>query len=116
MAQLGVDISPRVVEVYNSRASTQGLEPHEMRTVSSLRVANLQQQRFDLAVVSHSSLSSNLIVIPRVLIVSCRVALVFDGLPPFPFGRTSYARRRRIPETERHADCCQYYGACAACC
>ena len=52
VAQLvGVDISPRMVEVYNTCASTQGLEPHEMRAVSSL--AELQQQRFDLAVVSH---------------------------------------------------------------
>jgi SAM-dependent methyltransferase len=52
VAQLvGVDISPRMVEVYNARASTQGLEPNEMRAVSSL--AELQQQRFDLAVVSH---------------------------------------------------------------
>jgi len=52
VAQLvGIDISPRMVEVYNTRASTQGLEPHEMRAVSSL--AELQQQRFDLAVVSH---------------------------------------------------------------
>ena len=51
VAQLvGVDISPRMVEVYNARASTQGLEAHEMRAVSSL--AELQQQRFDLAVVS----------------------------------------------------------------
>ena len=52
VAQLvGVDISPRMVEVYNARASTQGLEPNEMRAVSSL--TELQQQRFDLAVVSH---------------------------------------------------------------
>jgi Methyltransferase domain len=52
VAQLvGVDISPRMVEVYNTRASMQGLEPHEMRAVSSL--TELQQQRFDLAVVSH---------------------------------------------------------------
>ena len=52
VAQLvGIDISPRMVEVYNTRASTQGLQPHEMRAVSSL--AELQQQRFDLAVVSH---------------------------------------------------------------
>lgn len=51
VAQLvGVDISPRMVEVYNTRASTQGLEPHEMRAVGSL--AELQQQRFDLAVCS----------------------------------------------------------------
>jgi len=51
VAQLvGVDISPRMVEVYNTRASTQGLEPHEMRAVSSL--AELQQQRFDIAVCS----------------------------------------------------------------
>ena len=50
VAQLvGVDISPRMVEVYNTRANTQGLEPHEMRAVSSL--TELQQQRFDLAVV-----------------------------------------------------------------
>jgi predicted TPR repeat methyltransferase len=53
VAQLvGVDISPRMVEVYNARASMQGLEPHEMRAVGSL--AELQQQRFDLAVVSHT--------------------------------------------------------------
>ena len=50
VAQLvGVDISPRMVEVYNARANTQGLEPHEMRAVCSL--AELEQQRFDLAVV-----------------------------------------------------------------
>ena len=50
VAQLvGVDISPRMVEVYNARANTQGLEPHEMRAVGSL--AELQQQRFDVAVV-----------------------------------------------------------------
>jgi len=36
--------------VYNTRASMQGLEAHEMRAVSSL--AELQQQRFDLAVCS----------------------------------------------------------------
>jgi hypothetical protein len=41
-----------MVEVYNTRANTQGLEPHEMRAVSSL--AELQQQRFDLAVVRTS--------------------------------------------------------------
>jgi hypothetical protein len=76
---VGVDISPRMVEVYNTRASTQGLEPHEMRAVSSL--AELQRQRFDLAVVSHrydiyllpSSSNLILIVIPRVLVVSCHV-------------------------------------------
>ncbi|KAF8496734.1 S-adenosyl-L-methionine-dependent methyltransferase [Russula emetica] len=52
VAQLvGVDISPRMVEVYNTRASTQGLEPHEMRAVSSLAELQ-QQQRFDLAVCS----------------------------------------------------------------
>lgn len=50
VAQLvGVDISPRMVEVYNARANAQGLEPHEMRAVGSL--AELQQQRFDVAVV-----------------------------------------------------------------
>jgi len=48
VAQLvGIDISPRMVEVYNTHASTQGLEPHEMRAVSSL-----QQEHFDLAVCS----------------------------------------------------------------
>lgn len=59
VAQLvGVDISPRMVEVYNARANTQGLEPHEMRAVGSL--AELQQQRFDVAVVRFSfSLLSN---------------------------------------------------------
>ena len=51
VAQLvGVDISPRMVEVYNARANTQGLEPHEMRAVGSLAELQ-QQQRFDLAVV-----------------------------------------------------------------
>ncbi len=73
-----------MVEVYNTRASTQGLEPHEMRAVSSL--AELQQQRFDLAVVSYSSplyLLSKLIVIPYVRVV---FFLVFDGVPSFPFG------------------------------
>jgi 2-polyprenyl-3-methyl-5-hydroxy-6-metoxy-1,4-benzoquinol methylase len=50
VAQLvGVDISPRMVEVYNARANAQGLEPHEMRAVGSL--AELQQQRFDVIVV-----------------------------------------------------------------
>lgn len=38
-----------MVEVYNARANAQGLEPHEMRAVGSL--AELHQQRFDLAVV-----------------------------------------------------------------
>jgi predicted TPR repeat methyltransferase len=67
VAQLvGVDISPRMVEVYNTRASTQGLEPHEMRAVSSL--AELQPQRFDLAVVRLI-----LSFIPRVLIVCSSV-------------------------------------------
>ncbi|KAI9508821.1 S-adenosyl-L-methionine-dependent methyltransferase [Russula earlei] len=51
VAQLvGVDISPRMVEVYNARANAQGLEPHEMRAVGSL--AELQQARFDVAVCS----------------------------------------------------------------
>jgi predicted TPR repeat methyltransferase len=52
VAQLvGVDISPRMVEVYNARANAQGLEPHEMRAVDSL--AQLQQQQFDVAVVRY---------------------------------------------------------------
>ena len=41
-----------MVEVYNARANTQGLEPHEMRAVGSL--AELHQQYFDLAVVGAS--------------------------------------------------------------
>jgi SAM-dependent methyltransferase len=53
VAQLvGVDISPRMVEVYNARANAQGLEPNEMRAVGSL--AELHQQRFDVAVVRTS--------------------------------------------------------------
>ena len=37
VAQLvGVDISPRMVEVYNARANTKGSEQHEMRAVGSL--------------------------------------------------------------------------------
>jgi 2-polyprenyl-3-methyl-5-hydroxy-6-metoxy-1,4-benzoquinol methylase len=52
VAQLvGVDISPRMVEVYNTRANTQGLEPHEMRAVNSLAELH-QEQCFDLAVCS----------------------------------------------------------------
>jgi SAM-dependent methyltransferase len=54
VAQLvGVDISPRMVEVYNARANAQGLEPHEMRAVGSLAELDQQQQqqRFDVAVV-----------------------------------------------------------------
>ena len=46
---VGVDISPCMVEVYNTRTNTQGLEPHEMWAVSSL--AKLRRGRFDLAVV-----------------------------------------------------------------
>ena len=63
VAQLvGVDISPRMVEVYNTRANTQGLEPHEMRAVASL--AELQQQRFDLAVVRTARQPARQIPIP----------------------------------------------------
>jgi tRNA/tmRNA/rRNA uracil-C5-methylase (TrmA/RlmC/RlmD family) len=54
VAQLvGVDISPRMVEVYNARANAQGLEPHEMCAVGSLDelAAQQQQQHFDIAVV-----------------------------------------------------------------
>jgi len=51
VAQLvGVDISPRMVQVYNARANAQGLEPHEMRAVGSL--AELQQEHFDIVVCS----------------------------------------------------------------
>ncbi len=53
IAQLvGVDISLRMVEVYNMRANMQDLELHKMHTVGSL--AKLHQQRFDLAVVRAS--------------------------------------------------------------
>ena len=53
---VGVDISPRMVEVYNTRANAQGLEPHEMRAVGSLdelaaTAQQQQQQCFDIAVV-----------------------------------------------------------------
>jgi len=51
VAQLvGVDISPRMVQVYNARANAQGLEPHEMRAVGSL--TELQQEHFDIVVCS----------------------------------------------------------------
>jgi len=53
---VGVDISPRMVEVYNARANAQGLEPHEMRAIGSLdELATQQQQQqqcFDIAVCS----------------------------------------------------------------
>jgi SAM-dependent methyltransferase len=96
VAQLvGVDISPRMVEVYNTRANTQGLEPHEMRAVNSLAELH-QEQCFDLAVVRTITYTSLLtykltvIVIHACHIVSCCV-LVFDGVPPFRFGRTNHA-------------------------
>lgn len=47
---VGVDISPRMVELYNARADAQGLEPHEMRAVSALAELGTQD-RFDLIVV-----------------------------------------------------------------
>ncbi len=123
VAQLvGVDISPRMVEVYNTRASTQGLGPHEMRAVGSL--AELQQQRFDLAVVSHildTIISPFFLTYPDARlfcsVLSCLSILVFDGIPPFPFSRTSNARPRRIFEAQRRARRCRYRCACAcACC
>ncbi|KAI0303345.1 S-adenosyl-L-methionine-dependent methyltransferase, partial [Multifurca ochricompacta] len=53
VAQLvGVDISPRMVEIYNARANAQGLEPHEMRAVGSLIELEGQQRRFDVIVCS----------------------------------------------------------------
>ena len=43
VAQLiGIDISPHMVEVYNVCANTQGLEPHEMCTVSQAAAASIQ--------------------------------------------------------------------------
>ena len=82
VAQLvGVDISPRMVEVYNTRANTQGLEPHEMRAVNSLAELH-HEQRFDLAVVRDSHLTtvttSPSYVMMRVAsrrVVSCRAVL-----------------------------------------
>ena len=47
---VGVDISPRMVELYNARADAQGLESHEMRAVSALTELGTQD-RFDLIVV-----------------------------------------------------------------
>lgn len=47
---VGVDISPRMVEFYNTRADAQGLEPHEMRAVCALAELGAQD-RFDLVVV-----------------------------------------------------------------
>ncbi|KAI9433919.1 S-adenosyl-L-methionine-dependent methyltransferase, partial [Lactarius indigo] len=48
---VGVDISPRMVELYNARADAQGLEPHEMRAVGALAELDVQD-RFDLVVCS----------------------------------------------------------------
>jgi len=48
---VGVDISPRMVELYNARADAQGLEPHEMRAVCALSELDAQD-RFDLIVCS----------------------------------------------------------------
>lgn len=48
---VGVDISPRMVELYNARADAQGLEPHEMRAVGALAELGAQD-RFDLVVCS----------------------------------------------------------------
>ena len=59
-----------MVEVYNTRANTQGLEPHEMRAVSSL--AELQQQRFDLAVVRTS------VPLPVAIIPHTPILLLFE--------------------------------------
>lgn len=49
---VGVDISPRMVELYNARADAQGLEPHEMRAVGALAELDDTQDRFDLVVCS----------------------------------------------------------------
>ena len=38
---IGINISPYMVEVYNTCESMQGLKPHEMRAVSS--IAEVQQ-------------------------------------------------------------------------
>ncbi|KAH9171434.1 S-adenosyl-L-methionine-dependent methyltransferase [Lactarius sanguifluus] len=48
---VGVDISPRMVELYNARADAQGLEPHEMRAVGALAELDTED-RFDLVVCS----------------------------------------------------------------
>jgi len=48
---VGVDISPRMVELYNARADAQGLEPHEMRAVGALAELGAPD-RFDLIVCS----------------------------------------------------------------
>jgi SAM-dependent methyltransferase len=90
VAQLvGVDISPRMVEVYNARANTQGLEPHEMRAVGSL--AELQQQRFDLAVVRLLFLSP----CNNWYFFSFRsrayLPAVLDGVPPLCLDRGRHA-------------------------
>ena len=74
VAQLvGVDISPRMVEVYNTRANTQGLEPHEMRAVNSLAELH-HEQRFDLAVVRDSHLTTTVTTSPFLRDDACRVA------------------------------------------
>ena len=52
---VGVDISPRMVELYNARADAQGLESHEMCAVGALAELGAQD-RFDLIVVRSSLL------------------------------------------------------------
>lgn len=74
VAQLvGVDISPRMVEVYNTRANTQGLEPHEMRAVNSLAELH-QEQRFDLAVVRNLHFPPFFLLQVTILIVMMHVS------------------------------------------
>lgn len=89
VAQLvGVDISPRMVEVYNARANAQGLEPHEMRAVGSL--AELQQQRFDLVVVRKEERA------PRDSLVQVAPTIFVFKLDSFCFSarwRTTTSRR-----------------------
>lgn len=91
VAQLvGVDISPRMVEVYNARANTQGLEPHEMRAVGSL--AELQQQRFDLAVVRlFSSPHATAGIFFSFRSRRAYLPAVLDGVPPLCLDRGRHA-------------------------
>ncbi len=89
-----------MVEVYNARANTQGLEPYEMRTVGSL--AELHQQRFDLAMM-RASFSFLRLRFFLTLITDRFACLVLDGVPPLCLGQRRHTRARRMFEAARHA-------------
>ena len=77
---VGVDISPRTVEYYNTRVHNQGISPEEMKAVCvDLRgeEGELEGVKFDLVVVSSFSMISCvslfLYTFPAFLCVSLRI-------------------------------------------